>query len=157
MSDELDALDERILDDLAGVYQTLDPVPDGMLDRIKFAASMMHMEAELAQLLSAEPALASRADTYAPVETVTFSSRHLSVMLSVSPAGTDTVRIDGWITGGGVQVELHLGGQVFTTATDANGRFVISDVPHGMAQFVLYRVLPDSDGEPPVLTPSIEV
>jgi hypothetical protein len=77
-------------------------------------------------------------------------------MVTVTPAGADRVRVDGWVApGGGVTVELRIVDQTLTVIADADGRFVIEDVPHGLAQFIVRP--PQGAGHPPVITPSIEL
>ena len=129
-----------------------------MTDRIAFAVSMQAMEAEVAQLLAAPEPAGLRAESFTQVETVTFTSKHVTAMVSVSEDEDDRARIDGWVAGGGVDVELRVGGEVFTEQTDVNGRFVFAGVPHGPAQFV-FRAVSGGRGEdqPPVITPTIQI
>jgi len=155
----LDDLDERLLRELAAVYEAVDPVPDGLVERLQFGVTLDALEAEVARLqrLEAEPAGARSGDADATsAQTVTFTSASLTTMITITPAGPDRGRVDGWIApGGGVAVELRVvAGQLHTTA-DADGRFVFPDVPRGLAQFVLRP--PDPQAHPAVITPSIEL
>jgi hypothetical protein len=78
--------------------------------------------------------------------TVTFDSEHLTIMISITPGGHDLVRLDGWLAPAGRHaVELRTSGGPRTAVADADGRFVIDDVPHGLAQLV---VRPDAGRAP---------
>ena len=64
------------------------------------------------------------------------------------------VRIDGWVTGGGLTVRLYTDATVHTAVADATGRLVWPEVRHGRVRFL---VEPDRPGARPVVTPPIEV
>lgn len=151
----IDALDSLILRALGDVFEHLDPPPEGLTDRIKFATTVHALEAEVAQLLRAPVDVAEVRAGSSAVETITFTSRHLTVMVSIAEAGHESVRVDGWVTGGGVRIELRTDQTTWETVADADGRFVFDGVPRGAAQFVLHRVLPDGTEESPVITPAV--
>jgi hypothetical protein len=150
-----DALDALILQAVRSLYDQVDPVPDGLAERVKFATTVHELEAEVAELLRHPVHMASARSEQSTVETITFTSKHLTVMVSVAPAGSARVRIDGWVTGGGVRVELRTDEPLRVTSADAEGRFVFDRVSKGIAQFVLYRELPDGTEEAPVVTPAV--
>lgn len=150
-----DDSDDLIVRALRDLYTEVDDMPRGLTERIKFATTFRALEAEVADLLREPTHLGASRGEATGVETITFTSRHLTVMVSVAEVGPDHVRVDGWITGGGVRVELRTDEPVRVTTADADGRFVFDRVPHGKAQFVLHRVLPDGTEEPPVITPAV--
>lgn len=151
----IDALDGLVVRALRDLYSEVDGVPGDLTERIKFATTFHALQAEVADLLrEPSPMATSRAESTG-VETITFTSRHLTVMVSIAEIGPEHVRVDGWVTGGGVRVELRTDDPVRTTTADADGRFVFDRVPRGKAQFVLHRVLPDGTEEPPVITPAV--
>lgn len=160
LADEpLDELDEQILLAMAQLYTSTDPMPAGLPDRIKFELTLAALHAEVAELSQLSLAGVREDSTrYTPTQSVTFTSSTLSVMVTVGPAGEDaapdTVRIDGWVTGGSAGIELHVGSAVFSTATDDTGRFAFEQVPHGSARFVLRALEGD---QRPIVTPAIEV
>jgi hypothetical protein len=150
----LDDYDERILQRLAQMYSEADPVPDDLVARSQFAITLDALQAEVAELQRwGAESLTTRAEDPTRVETVTFSSSALTTMVTVSPAGAGTVRIDGWAApGAGLAVELRLEGGSEHTVADEDGRFVFEDVPRGLAQFVLRPVSGQS-----VITPSLQL
>ena len=150
----LDTEDDRILDLIAALYTTLDPVPDGLVDRIQFGITLDALHAEIAELQrSGDPVGVRSGETSA--QTVTFTSQTITTMVTVTPTLADRARIDGWVVpGAGIDVELRLPGQSLHVVADDNGRFVFEDVPRGLVQFVLR---PPSNAQNAVITPSIEI
>ena len=165
--DELDRLagmpvddaDAHVLGLLRGIYETGDPVPPSLLDRVKFAITLDDLEAEVARLQrEAEPEFATaRSEDVLKAQTITFTSETLSTMVTITPLSMGRVRLDGWASpGGGLDVELRVGETVHHTVADEDGRFVFEDVSRGLAQFVL-RPRADSGAENRVITPAIEL
>ena len=142
--------DARVLTLLAEAQDLHDPMPPGLIERISLAVSLELMEAELAVLIAheLEPA---RADT--PVDSITFTASSLSLMVTMASVD-DGVRVDGWVTGGGVEVELLSGDESFAATSDATGRLTWPTVAHGAVRF---RIRPPQPGSRVVVTPTIEV
>jgi hypothetical protein len=152
----IDDLDLAALDRLAALYDAVDPVPGGLVDRISFAITLDALHAEIAELQRNSELAGTRTDGVVDVETITFTSRSLTTMVTISPSGADRVRIDGWVApGAGVQVELRPTGETRSVTADDDGRFVFADVPRGLAQFVLRPAA--GRAQPAVITPSIEL
>ncbi len=155
----LDELDAAILDAIRAVYTVTDPMPEGLTDRVKFELTLAALHAEVAELSDLAP-VGVRDDTlrYTPTESVTFTSSTVSLMVTFGPAAEgsspDRLRVDGWITGAVASVELRIDHVSYTATPDEHGRFVIEDLPHGSAWFVL---MPASAEDRPVITPKIEV
>jgi len=155
-AEPIDDVDLAILDELASAYTALDPVPDGLVERLQFAITLDALNAEIAQLTRMDGLVGARTDAAAEVQTVTFTSQTTSTMITVTPDGADHVRIDGWVTdGAGMAIELRTVAARLQTAADDDGRFVFERVRHGMAQFVLRH--PDDPSRPPVVTPALEI
>ena len=152
----IDAVDVENLSRVATMFSTVDPVPHDLVERLKFAISLDALEVELAVLqLSSDQMLTNRADSTSSVESMTFASGRLTTTITVSADGPDRVRIDGWIAPSGpAAVELHQGAGQHETTADDDGRFVFTDVPHGLTRFMIRPS--DSDGRP-VATPAVEI
>jgi hypothetical protein len=164
----IDGQDLAALDRIAALFDRLDPVPEGLVDRIRFSITLDALHAEIAELQRDNDLVGVRSIGAADTQTVTFTSASLTVMITISPSGADRVRIDGWVApGGGVQVQLRLAAdtaaagadgaaaETRSTTGDPDGRFVFTDVPRGFAQFVVRQ--PSGVDRPPVVTPSIEL
>jgi hypothetical protein len=156
-AEPLDVRDQDVLRRIGDWYATTDPVPPGLIGRLQFGITLDALEAEVAELQRSDRQLAgARSDGATEVQTVTFTSASLTTMITVTPSGSDRVRIDGWAApGAGLLVELRIVGDRLHTTADADGRFVFDDVARGLAQFLLRR--PDDDGQPAVITPSMQI
>jgi hypothetical protein len=154
----IDATDERLLRRIGALYDLLDPVPDGLVEKLQFDVTLDALHAEVAQLQRFElEAAGARGDDAGAteVQTVTFTSESLTTMVTITHTGPDRVRIDGWAApGGGVSIELRIAGSHLQASADADGRFVFEDVPRGLAQFVMRPS--STEAHPPVITPSID-
>jgi hypothetical protein len=149
----VDAGDEQVLAALGACVSAMDPVPDGLVDRVLFAMTLESLHVETMEVRRVGlPEHAVRSDEPVEAQTITFTSADLSVMISLSPA-TGDVRVDGWISEPGVRVvELHRLGAQDTTETDDEGRFVFARVPHGQVSLII------RDGvRAPLSTPVIEL
>lgn len=155
----LDERDEAALAAIAALYVKTDPMPASLIERLQFAVSLDALNAELAELaeLGAGELASARGGEVSEVKTLTFTSDTLTTMVTISAAGPDRVRIDGWAApGAGATVELRQLEVSRTAAADADGRFVFEDVAHGLTRFVV-RVATAGDSRPPVMTPAVEL
>lgn len=143
----IDATDQLLMQDLAGIHDLLDPVPPGMLERIDFAIAVAELEADIAELTMGELAGVRSEET----DSVTFTSGSLSLMVT-TVVGARHVRVDGWVTSPGAEVDVVGEGVTRTTLADDGGRFSVDGLPRGRAHFVVRRV-----GYRPVITPSVEI
>lgn len=143
----LDATDQLLLQDLAGIHDRLDPMPPGLLERIDFAIAVAQLEADIAELTMGELVGARSEET----DSVTFTSGSLSLMVTTVRSARH-VRIDGWVTSPGAEVDVVGEGVTRTATADAAGRFSIEEIPRGRAHFVVRR-----EGYRPVITPSMEI
>jgi hypothetical protein len=153
---QIDDEDLRTLHKMGALYETLDPVPSGLVERIQFGMTLDALHAEIAELVRSSDLVGVRSGDATEVQTVTFTSTSLTTMVTITPTSGDRVRIDGWAApGAGVSVELRTSEATLQTTADDDGRFVFEDVPRGLAQFVLRP--PAGSAQPPVVTPSIEI
>ena len=153
-SGPLDDVDDSILRRLAVVYDVTDPVPDGLVERLRFAVTLDALNAELAELQQQDGLVASRGPD--ETKTLTFTSTDLTTMVTIAESGPDRVRIDGWCApGGGMSVELRQPTVSVEVEADSDGRFVFDDVSHGLTRFVVRA--PEPTSRPPVITPAVEL
>lgn len=166
----LDELERGVVDDLdllalaalRAIYEQGDPVPPGLVERVKFAITLDDLEAEVARLQrDSVPELVARSeltsDDLLKARTVTFTSDTVTTMVTITPIAADSVRLDGWAAPGAfLQIELRVGETRHHVVADEDGRFVFDDVTRGLAQLVL-RPTEGSGGEHAVITPAIEL
>lgn len=163
MSSHHEAIDERDLANLAqlrALYAHADPMPHDLTERIKFALTVHALHAEVAELMESA-ALATRtgeaATESAPIESVTFTAADVSLMVTASESSREgRVRLDGWVTVPGARVEVVTAEGSVMAESDANGRFVEDDLPHGSVHFVIV-IDPQDERSRPVITPSIQI
>lgn len=154
----MDEADLALLDQIADLYEALDPTPEMLPDLVLFGLRAIDLDAELARLVESELTPAgSGARAVEHARRVTFSSEHLTVMIAVSDGSGDLLRLDGWCTPGGrLRVDLRAEQGGLSTSCDADGRFVFDAVPRGMVQLTLS---PTDDSDPevdlPVVTPAV--
>lgn len=149
----IDDADVAALGQMGALYAKLDPVPVGLIDRIAFGITLDALHAELAELQRSAGLVGVRSEE-ATANSVTFTSASLTAMVTVTPSSAESARIDGWITPTGVRdVEVRTRSSSLHTQTDADGRFVLEDVPRGLVQLT-FRT---PDGEQPVITPAVEI
>jgi hypothetical protein len=161
-TEAIDARDIANLGQLRDLFAHADPVPSDLAERIKFAITVHALHAEVAELMDSALLTTRGADAKVeptPTDSVTFTAASVSLMVSASPserADTESrVRVDGWVTVPGAQVEAATIEGSVSAITDANGRFVMDDLPHGPVHFVITD--PDNDDMRPVITPTIQI
>lgn len=153
---DLDTVDLAVLNAVRAWYDETDPVPAGLVERIEFELTLDALHTEVAELMLMDSAAGVRSASTESVRTVTFTSQTLTTMITITPQAPGTVRVDGWIAPGQpLQVEVHLASGTITTTADEDGRFVLTDVPSGLAKFALLLV--HGDEEQTVLSPTIEL
>jgi hypothetical protein len=162
MSSHKDTVDERDLMNLWQVkelFSHADPVPSDLTDRIKFELTVQALHAEVAELTDSA-LLATRGETRVeptPIESVTFNAAAVSLMVTANESELEgRVRVDGYVTVPGASVEAMTVEGTRSADSDANGRFVMDDLPHGAVHFVI-RVDPHDETARPVITPTIQV
>lgn len=151
----IDAHDERALALVRTHLDLVDPVPDDLTERVKFAMTVASLEAEIAHLMNDSLAGATRTTEYDRATTVTFESEGLSIMVTLEPVERDVVRVRGWVTSPGADVELRERSRSQESTADDEGRFVFERVNHGTIHLVIRRH--DEPGARPVITPGIEI
>lgn len=157
----LDEVDERILAEIREISSHVDPAPASLTERVKYAMTVRMLEAEVAELTQM-PMAVVRSEVGEKVESISFSSSRLSLMVSLTTE-TDGIRVDCWVTQGGALVEVHVNGSTAEVPAEAgrarvcdeHGRCVFSGLPAGPAHFIVW---PDKDKlAQPIITPTINL
>jgi hypothetical protein len=161
-TEAIDARDIANLGQLRDLFAHADPVPSDLAERMKFAITVHALHAEVAELMDSALLTTRGADAKVeptPTDSVTFTAASVSLMVSASPSDRDDtddrVRVDGWVTSPGAQVEAVTAESSVSAISDANGRFVLDDLPHGPVHFVITD--PDNEDVRPVITPTIQI
>lgn len=165
MTSHTDAIDARDIANLRHVrdlFGHADPEPSDLAERVKFAITVHALHAEVAELMDSALQTTRSAEVTVeptPTESVTFTAASLSLMVSVGPMDfdelEDRVRVDGWVTMPGAQVEAVTAEGSKSVISDANGRFVLDDLPRGPVHFVVTD--PGKQDTRPVITPTIQI
>lgn len=145
---------EALLSELDALLDFADPVPDDLVDRIRFAMDLEDLDIEVARWETMDQLEGVRGA--AGPSTITFTVEDLTVMVSLAPA-TQGHRFDGWLVPGGPhRIEVRVDGhEPSTTTADQGGRFVLPDVPPGFTQILVHMDLPNGQRPRTVVTPTI--
>ncbi|OLF18477.1 hypothetical protein [Actinophytocola xanthii] len=148
----------ELLDALRTMLEKADPMPDGLVERVRFAVDLAGLDgcdlldAELARLVEESRLVAARSDEFTRL--VTFQSDNLTIMITLDTRVDGTTRVDGWLSPGAChRVELRCPTRAMSTESDDAGRFALAEVPAGPAQLVVHDVA----GSHRVVTPPIEI
>ncbi len=151
--------DDELVEALRGEWERRDRPPRDLVERVLFAVALEGLEAEVAVLAEdlLEPLGARSAE---PARTLTFTSEHASVMVTLTPRDGGRFRIDGWVAPASRgHVELRRSEHeeaTERTTVDAQGRFALDDVHGGMVQLIF---VPEAGGplERPVAAPPVRL
>ncbi|MFD0556089.1 hypothetical protein FB566_1319 [Stackebrandtia endophytica] len=155
----IDDVDLENLARLRRLQDALDPMPDDLVEGVRFALELEHLDAEVAKLVetSAE-GVRSHAGTAEQARTIIFESSTVTVMVSVTVLDEDWVRVDGWLSPEGeYRVELRTPKDQVRTTSDVMGRFVVERLPRGIFRLVLKAPKSRHGNSPVVITPSVVI
>lgn len=145
-----DAGDDEMIAQVARLVEELDPPPPGLVERTQFAMAIDDVEVEVARWAHHQQLTGVRGGVPG---TITFFVGDLTVMVNVTRTG-ERQRMDGWLVPvgeHGIEVRVANYGSTQTIA-DEDGRFVLTEVPHGTTQ-ILVRM---NAGRPrTVVTPTV--
>jgi hypothetical protein len=149
----LDDLDLEMLGSIREIFQTADPMPADLPERIRFSLALRDLEIEVARLAADEadgPLLAARGAEHS--RTVTFDSASLTIMIRIDANADGTARVDGWLAPEQSRdIEMKTATEKLRVRSDEQGRFAFVSVPRGTAQLT---VQPAGQGRP-VVTPAL--
>jgi hypothetical protein len=148
--------DAELFRALRRTWETVDPEPVDLVDRMVAAVAAADLSDEYALLTLVADAETAAVRGDAEMLTLQFSDGTTSVLLHVSATESGRRRIDGWVDGAALSIELEQDAGSWTTASDG-GRFAFDDVPPGMSRL---RVMMDKTvdgGSAELRTPRFEV
>jgi hypothetical protein len=149
--------DDILLVQLRDMWTAADPAPVDLAERVLFTLELEDLEFELLRLYEAvEPVGARGTET---ARTVTFTSESVTVMLTLSEAGQQSRRLDGWIAPAApLRLELRTTRGSQHAHADPDGRFAFDNAPTGLIQLVLHPTEgTDLQLTRPVVTPAIQI
>ena len=158
----IDDIDLEILAQMRRGLEEVDPMPEGMTDRIQFAlvadrpaqpAILALLEAEVANMVSDAALAGVRSDDYDRATTITFASDGFSATISVETGRGGQLSMHGWTSEPGAEVEVRERARTQRTVADEHGRFAFASLQSGLVNLVFRR----TGGPPPVITPALEI
>ena len=153
--------DDQLLDDVARLWERLDPPPDDLADGVLARLAAQDLEYELLTLVESDEALSGVRSTAtiqrAPDETGTWSLEYLGpgfrVQLRISRRGRQA-RLDGWVSPPQPMTVMlssvpRRGGVLAAPGSDS-GRFVFPVAPAGACRMTFVT---ESGGRPQATPP----
>ncbi|KJQ56081.1 hypothetical protein [Microbacterium sp. SA39] len=130
MSDHEDA---ELFARLRTMWNEVDPMPAGLIDRMVAAVAADGLTREYALLTLVEGELgAVRGE--ADALTLQFSDGTTSILLHVTTTASGWRRVDGWVDTSTAEIVLTQGERSVSTTPAETGRFVFDDVPPGLTR-----------------------
>lgn len=132
--------DEALITELRGALDTLDPVPDHVIDAAKASFAWRRVDEALADLVAdsaTQPAGPARSagDSTEP-RLLTFRGRGLTVEVEVTPLGDSRRLLGQLVPPRRAEVEVRWQGGCATSEADTIGLFSVSPVPAGPVSIV---------------------
>jgi hypothetical protein len=148
------AADAALFARMRRMWEDVDPVPAGLVDRMVAAVAVEDLSREYALLTLVEGSLAAvRGET--DTATLQFSDGTTSVLLHVTATESGHRRIDGWVDGTALAVRLAQGDREWSADAGESGRFAFDEIPPGVSRIRL--VVKHGDGVREFMTPQFEV
>lgn len=134
--------DARMFARLRSLWNDVDPVPAGLIDRMVATVAADGLNREYALLTLVEGQLgAVRGE--ADALTLQFSDGSTSILLHVTTTASGRHRVDGWVDTAAAEIVLTQGERSRSTSPEETGRFVFDDVPPGLTRVRLTTVIGD--------------
>ena len=163
-NEPLDDVDAAVLEEMRAMFDDLDPVPDDLVERVKFSLALDEVCEEVARMTRVpreELAVRGEPQQGTRTETLTFSADRLTAMVTVSRVGQGRLRLDGWLApSGSCRVRLRVqGGPSRETVCDEDGRFSFDDLDEGFGQLSFHPVGDEAgdDEQNAVVTPLFQL
>ncbi len=148
--------DAALFAHLRGMWETLDPVPAGLADRMVAAVAIEDLTREWTVLSLLEGSELAGVRGESDTLILQFTDGSSSVLLHVSMTEDGRRRVDGWIDPPAVEVRLTQGDTQWAARVSEAGRFELEGISAGLSR--LRMVLRPADGGlREVMTPQFEV
>lgn len=144
MSTDDVAADAALFARLRNVWQEVDPVPAGLVDRMVAAVAVEDLSREYALLTLVEASDLAAVRGASDTATLQFSDGTTTVLLHVSEDEDGRHRIDGWVDAAALAIRLEQDGIEVAAEADS-GRFAFESVAPGVTRLRL--VVRGADGE----------
>lgn len=147
-------------------FETVDPMPFDLPERIRFALALHDLEAEVARMARTVNETARVARGAEESRIVTFDSDRLTIMIRIESNPDGTARVDGWLAPPQAhRVEMSMTDNSITAIADELGRFVFHSVPRGTGRLIVRPSVSVDDergDDPPyavkcVITPALSL
>lgn len=150
------AADAALFARMRSVWEKVDPVPAGFVDRMVAAVAVEDISREYALLTLVATAGLSAVRGESDTATLQFTDGAVTVLLHVAMAEGGSRRVDGWVDGEALAVKLAQGEREWSADSVDGGRFSFEDVPPGISRVRL--VVRDAGGDlQDFQTPQFEV
>lgn len=142
------------------VFESVDPMPADLPERIQFTIALRDLDAELARFASESDEAAIAVRGMEESRTITFDSDSLTIMIRIDGNADGTVRVDGWLAPAQAgRVEMRRVGNSIAVTADEAGRFAFLSVPRGTARLIVALLGEGNHGRPngekSVITPAL--
>ena len=148
-------------------FETVDPMPFDLPERIRFALTLHDLEAEVTRMARTVNETARVARGAEESRIVTFDSDRLTIMIRIESNPDGTARVDGWLAPPQAhRVEMSMTDNSITAIADELGRFVFYSVPRGTGRLIVRpphaSVAGEHGDDPPyaansVITPALSL
>ena len=157
----LDDVDVATLAQVRAMYAAADPVPEDLVERVRFSLALDEVFDEVARMTRVPldaMGVRGEASTGTRTETLTFSADRLTAMVTITRVGPGQLRLDGWLAPPeAFRVHLRMrGGADHEAVADEQGRFSFDRVDEGFGQ-LSFRPVGDDDAANAVVTPLFQL
>ena len=157
----LDDVDAATLEQVRAMYAAADPVPEDLVERVRFSLALDEVFDEVARMTRVPlDAMAVRGEATAGTrtETLTFSADRLTAMVTITRVGPGQLRLDGWLAPPeAFRVHLRMqAGADHEEVADEQGRFSFDRVDEGFGQ-LSFRPVGDDEAANAVVTPLFQL
>lgn len=131
------AADAAVFARMRSVWRELDPVPEGLVDRMVAAVAVEDLTREYALLTLVDAAELAAVRGETDTATLQFSDGDTNVLVHVTMAEDGSRRVDGWVDAPALAVRLTQGEREWSAEAGEHGRFVFDGVRPGVSRLRL--------------------